>query len=134
MVNTSGLSQYLVGTPSLTPAVPTLLATQLLVSIVSVPAAGVPIISPPDDCCIPDGTVNGQIVRWDNAGSQWLIATHFTTLTSGTVINTSGEIDLNGLSGFGYTARVRINSLTPRTSVLNTDGLTNNAALIPIQE
>jgi hypothetical protein len=59
------------GTDAVSPVSPTLTSAQLLIGLVIVDDAGNVNNQPVQDCCVPDGTIEGQTLRWDNVNSEW---------------------------------------------------------------
>lgn len=60
------------GTDAVSPVSPTLTSAQLLIGLVIVDDAGNVNNQPVQDCCVPDGTIEGQVLRWDNTAMEWV--------------------------------------------------------------
>lgn len=127
-VDTSSNSVYLAGTPSATPAKPTLLATQLEVTTILVPAAGVPTPAPDPDCCVVDGTSTGQTLVWNNGTMAWEVSPYFNTTATLSTLSGSNRIVLNAQDGGGETAQLDLNTNTSINSLSWTSGA--NSAIL----
>lgn len=77
VVDTTGTALLLAGTPAATPAAPTVVAGQLLVTYIYIAAASVPIVQPPVTG-LPAGLNDGDTLHWDANVGEWRINPDFT--------------------------------------------------------
>lgn len=82
---------YLTGVASANPVAPTITLNQLAVTYINVPASGIPVITP-NTCCIPNGTTNGQTIRWNQSTNLWEI--------NNKIISTDATLYLRGDTNF----------------------------------
>lgn len=77
VVDTTGTALLLTGTPAATPSAPTIVAGQLIVTYIYIPAASVPIVQPPVTG-LPAGLNDGDTLHWDANVGEWRINPDFT--------------------------------------------------------
>lgn len=92
------------GTPASSPVAPTVPPGELLVSIISIPAAGVPVVNPP--LALPAGTQTGQTLRWNQSAGIWQLS----EVIRGTQVSpNSSYVYLDGVSG---NARLEVSEIS----------------------
>lgn len=70
VVDDTGTASILTGTPAAMPSAPTVLSTQLAVSHIYIPAAGIPIVIPPV-AGIAAGLIEGEALKWSTVTGLW---------------------------------------------------------------
>lgn len=124
----TGTIARVAGVDAVTPVSPTLTSAQLLIGLVIVDDAGNVNNQPVQDCCVPDGTIEGQVLRWDNTNSEW-DATNILILeqtNSSLVTNNSIAFQVN--NGGSNNVSMQLLESTPEMLLSITDG-TDSATL-----
>lgn len=96
LVGTSlGTLVYTAGVPATNPIPPFVAADEVLITTINVPAASIPNLNQGGFYNLPQGTVNGQTIRWDIGTQQWIIADSIRTTDNSTLITATSFYALN---------------------------------------
>lgn len=91
----AGTYLYLTGTAAVNPVPPAVASNQVLVTAINVPAASVPNLGN-GFYLLPQGTLNGQTLRWNAGTMEWL--------TSDAILNTDAVVNITPTSNFNVAA------------------------------
>jgi hypothetical protein len=103
VVNNLGAYVYKTGTAAANPATPVILANELLITQINIPAAGIP-NQGNGFYTLPQGTVDGAILTWDTGTTQWIETPNnrVTNLTSFLEVSNSANIQVGTLPNASY--------------------------------
>ena len=107
VANDSGVYVYLTGVAAVDPIPPAVASNQVLVTAINGPAASVPNLGN-GFYLLPQGTVNGQTLRWNAGTMEWL--------TSDAILNVDTVVNITPTSNFNVTAGV-----APNNSYINSN-------------
>lgn len=115
LVGTSlGTLVYTAGVPATNPIPPFVAADEVLITTINVPAASIPNLNQNGFYILPQGTVNGQTLRWDIANQEWIITDSIRTTDNSTLITATSFYALN----CGVAPNNSYHNLSPNTNQL----------------
>jgi hypothetical protein len=122
LVGTSlGTLVYTAGVPATNPIPPFVASDEVLITTINVPAASIPNLNQNGFYTLPQGTVNGQTIRWDLANQEWIIADSIRTTDNSTLITATSFYALN----CGVAPNNSYHNLTPNSNQIGVQlGLT----------
>jgi hypothetical protein len=109
-----GTLVYTAGVPAANPIPPFVAADEVLITTINVPAASIPNLNQNGFYTLPQGTVNGQTIRWDIANQEWVIADSIRTTDNSTLITATSFYALN----CGVAPNNSYHNLSPNTNQL----------------